>query len=156
VVGTEGPISTGRFTSVSGADSDGAGPSGGPNDAPPFPGQDFVDPPIDLTAGYAAVISIEPEPDNSPAPFALKPLVDTSIDDVGEGILQAMENKTDAFPTGSATLSMEAPMVVEVPSAGGPPPSGNGFAWSYLFIAIGTFLTATGALLVFRRTLGRS
>ena len=105
VGGPDGPISTGRFTSVSGADSDGAGPASGPNAAPPFPGQDFVDPAIDLTSGYAAVLTVEPEPDNSAAPFAaIKPLVDPHIDDVGMGMLQPMHSNPDGMPTGWATL----------------------------------------------------
>ena len=118
VVGPDGPISTGRFTSANGADSDGAGLTGGPNAAPPFPGQDFANPPLDLTSGHAAVISIEPEPDNSTAPFAFKPLVDQSIADVGEGVLQSMSNNASAFPTGTATLGGgQAPAVL--PVAGG-------------------------------------
>ncbi len=102
VVGPDGPISTGRFGSASGADSDGAGPSSGRKKTPPFPGQDFVNPRVDLTSGYAAVISIEPERDNSPAPFAFKPLVDMNIDDVGKGGSQAMGNHASSFPTGTA------------------------------------------------------
>lgn len=117
VVGPDGPISTGRFASVSGADSDGAGPTGGPDATPPFPGQDFVNPAIDLTSGYATVISIEPEPDNSPAPFAFKPLVDQSINDVGEGVLQSMGNNASTFPAGTATIGGQAPSVL--PVAGG-------------------------------------
>ena len=48
---------------------------------PPFPGEDYlVNAPMGLTfptnlAGGTAVISIEPDPDNSPNPFTLKPLV---------------------------------------------------------------------------------
>ena len=104
VVGPDGPISTGRFTSASGADSDGAGPTAGPNEAPPFPGQDFVDPRLDLTSGYMAVISIEPEPDTGPEPFLIKPLVDMMIDDTGEaGVLQTMENVAGSLPRGTAT-----------------------------------------------------
>ncbi len=103
VVGPDGPISTGRFTTVGSADSDGAGSTGGPKPTPPFPGQDFVTPPLDLTNGYAAVISIEPAPDNSPRPFAFKPLVDMDISDVGKGVLQAMRNNSRSFPTGTAT-----------------------------------------------------
>jgi hypothetical protein len=103
----DGPISTGRFTMVSGADSDGAGPTSGPNEFPPFPGQDFVDPARDLTDGYSAVISIEPEPDNSPAPYAFKPLVDQNIEDVGAGTPQQMTNNAGAFPTGAAALGGE-------------------------------------------------
>ena len=104
VVGPGGPMSTGRFISSSGADSDGAGATGGTEPFPPFPGQDFVNPPTVLTNGYAAVISIEPEPDNSAAPFAFKPLVDMVIEDVGAGTLQAMTNNASAFPTGTASL----------------------------------------------------
>lgn len=114
VVGPDGPMSTGRFASVSGADSDGAGATGGTLPFPPFPGQDFVNPPTVLTDGYAAVISIEPEPDNSPAPFAFKPLVDMSIEDVGAGTLQAMANNAGAFPTGTASLGMEMPETLPV------------------------------------------
>ena len=73
------PISTGTFT-------DGAGPDAfdgftGEGDVPPYPGEDFLvnapeglSFPLDLSGGQA-VISVEPADDNSPAPFALKPLV---------------------------------------------------------------------------------
>ena len=53
--------------------------------------------------GYAAVISVEPSPDNSPAPFTLKPLVDSDVIDVGAGVLQTMVNTAATFPTGTAT-----------------------------------------------------
>lgn len=80
VVGPTGPISTGVFTDPAMPDNfDGfTGPLGGP----PFPGEDFIvnspDPtnlpfPRDL-AGYPVVISVEPVPDDSPAPFPLRPL----------------------------------------------------------------------------------
>lgn len=53
----------------------------GNENVPPFPGEDFLANapdgltfPLDLSGG-AAVISIEPADDNSPAPIALKPLV---------------------------------------------------------------------------------
>lgn len=98
------PTSTGRFRQASGTDGDGAGPGAGPDGAPPFPGQDFIAPPLDLVGG-AAVISVEPEPDDSPAPFVLKPLVTPVIEDVGPGVLQPMENRSGTSPTGVATLS---------------------------------------------------
>ena len=101
VVGPDGPISTGRFTSGDMADSDGNGPTAGPKPGPSFPGQDFINPPIDLTSGYAAVISIEPEPDYSPLPFALKPFIDERIEDVGDHGSQDMETRTDGFPMGT-------------------------------------------------------
>ncbi len=103
VVGPDGPISTGRFASGDMADSDGNGPAAGPNPGPSFPGQDFIDPAIDLTSGYAAVISIEPEPDTAPGPFLLKPLVDKNIDDAGDHGSQDMTNQAASFPIGAAT-----------------------------------------------------
>ncbi|MHC4180775.1 MAG: anti-sigma factor, partial [Planctomycetota bacterium] len=103
VVGGEGPITTGRFMTPSGEDSDGAGPFAGPDAFPPFPGQDFIDPPMVLT-DFAAVITIEPEPDNSPGPFTLKPLIDGNIEDVGPGVLQSMENRAADFPVGMVVL----------------------------------------------------
>jgi DNA-binding beta-propeller fold protein YncE len=88
------PVSTGRFTSTSGADSDGAGPTAGPAGTPPFPGQDFISPPLVLTGG-TAVISVEPDPDDSPAPFALKPLVGDILAK-GEGARQDLGNNAAA------------------------------------------------------------
>ena len=97
------PTTTGRFSQVMGADSDGGGAAAGPMGTPPFPGQDFASPPMRLIGG-AAVISIEPEPDNSPGPFTLKPLVDMMIeDDMGQHMQQMMENHAGSFPTGMAT-----------------------------------------------------
>lgn len=104
VVGAEGPISTGRFTVVAGPDSDGAGPDAGPDPAPGFPGQDFIDPPRVIT-NFTAVISVEPEPDDGPGPFAIKPLVDENIEDLGVGVLQTMETVPSNAPTGTATIS---------------------------------------------------
>lgn len=97
------PISTGRFTSPSGADDDGAGPDAGPDMSPPFPGQDFVDPALVLT-DLVAVISVEPMDDDSPAPFAIKPLVDASIEALGAGTSQAMENASGGLPRGSLVI----------------------------------------------------
>jgi hypothetical protein len=101
VVGMDGPVTTGRFTMATGADSDMGGPYAGPDGVPPFPGQDFIDPPMDLV-GKAAVITIEPEPDNSADPFTLKPLVDMNIEDVGLGGSQDMVNNAGTFPVGTA------------------------------------------------------
>ncbi len=109
VVGPGGPVSTGTFTAADMADSDRGGPAAGGDPTPPFPGQDFVNPPTNLV-GYAAVISIEPFPDNSPAPFLLKPLVDRSIDDLGAaGLLQSMTNAAGSFPTGMAIPAIPIP-----------------------------------------------
>ena len=64
-----------------------------------------VDGPMVLTGGYAAVITVEPEPDNSPGPFTLKPLIDMSIEDVGPAVIQSMENRSADAPTGVVTIA---------------------------------------------------
>jgi len=108
VVDTSGgapmPYSTGTFAMADGFDSDMAGPMGG---GPAFPGQDFVayqgGPVLDLASGdFAAVISIEPVPDNSPMPFQLKPLAGMIAQGAGDGCVgnQAMAT----FPSGHAEL----------------------------------------------------
>ncbi|MFT6628414.1 MAG: hypothetical protein ACJA1R_001675 [Flavobacteriales bacterium] len=102
VVGADGPVSTGRFSAAMGMDSDGAGATAGPDGAPPFPGQDFIDPAVSLI-GYTAVISVEPQPDDSPAPFALKPL-GGMITDAGEGTLQPLDTLGEVLPTGAVVV----------------------------------------------------
>lgn len=105
VVGPNGPVSTGTFTAVDAADSDGAGPDAGPDAGPPFPGQDFIDPAMVIGGGdFAAVISVEPMPDDSAAPFAIKPLVDMTIEDGGAGMSQSMMNNSAANPSGAITI----------------------------------------------------
>jgi hypothetical protein len=81
VVGAGGPVSTGRFLDAGAADDDLAGASKGPTgDGPPFPGQDFISPALTLNDGsFKAVITVEPEPDNSAMPFLIKPLVHDPI-----------------------------------------------------------------------------
>jgi len=71
------PVSTGTFSAVDQADN--AAPFSGSVDGPPYPGEDFLENapsgltfPTDLSNSNI-VISIEPVPDNSPAPFTLKP-----------------------------------------------------------------------------------
>ncbi len=88
------PVSTGRFTDVAAADADGAGSSAGPETAPPFPGQDFINP-AEVLSESTVVISVEPEPDDSAAPFFLKPLVG-EVSDAGAGTLQALSQNADA------------------------------------------------------------
>jgi hypothetical protein len=98
------PYSTGTFSMADGFDSDAAGPMGG---GPPFPGQDYVayqgGPVLDLASGdFAAVISIEPVPDNGPGPFQLKPLAGMIAQGSTGG---CVENQTSAtFPSGQAML----------------------------------------------------
>ncbi len=73
------PVSTGTFTKV--MEQDDHNRYGANLASPPFPGEDFLfNPPNGLVfpldlSGSTAVISIEPDPDNSTAPFLLKPLI---------------------------------------------------------------------------------
>lgn len=103
VVTENGPVSTGRFTEVAGADSDGAGPSAGPEMTPPFPGQDFISPAIDLL-GKTIVISVEPEPDNAATPFAIKPLIDPAVEEVAKPERQALGNTSEKRPSAVASF----------------------------------------------------
>jgi hypothetical protein len=83
VVGETGPITTGTFTAFNTADSF-APFSGTSQPGPPVPGEDFfMNAPVGETfpldiRGRTVVISVEPVPDDSPAPFAIKPLVGTA------------------------------------------------------------------------------
>jgi hypothetical protein len=100
------PVSTGRFSSADMADADAAGPAAGPLGAPPYPGQDFINPPRALPGG-AAVISVEPEPDNSPAPFTLKPLAGAIATGTGPAVMQSVPNTAgngSSLPRGTARL----------------------------------------------------
>ena len=102
------PLTSGRFTAADMADM--AAPfSGSDASGPPFPGEDYVmnapggkSFPTDLSGGLA-VISIEPEPDNSPAPFALKPLVGEIPMNATDHMTYMMDNNAASFPTGTAT-----------------------------------------------------
>jgi hypothetical protein len=102
------PLTTGTFTTND--ESDDAAPYSGTNPGPPFPGEDLlVNAPAGLTfpldlRGRTAVISIEPSPDNSPAPFALKPLVgNIPVAAAHATAINMMNNTTASFPMGSVT-----------------------------------------------------
>jgi hypothetical protein len=102
------PVTTGRFLAATGADM--AAPYSGAMGAPGFPGEDFLlSAPAGLTfptdlAGGMAVISIEPQPDDSPAPFALKPLVAAISAGALDHVTYNMTLNTAAFPTGTAVI----------------------------------------------------
>ncbi len=102
------PYSTGTFDMASGFDSDAAGCMGG---GPPFPGQDFVayqcDGVLDLDNGdFAAVLTIEPVPDNSPMPFLLKPLAGMiPTDGLGNPGIPMGNQTADTFPVGTALIA---------------------------------------------------
>ena len=114
------PMSTGTFTNPMMADSDGPGITAGANItmAPPFPGQDYINPPTNLLYKMA-VISIEPSPDNSPEPFALKPLINRSIVHTGSDMaLQMMDNMANNFPTGRARIVESAELTLQCNNLG--------------------------------------
>lgn len=105
------PISTGTFTSVTGSDN--AATYSGGSAGPDFPGEDFltnapsgVTFPTDL-AGATVVISIEPSPDNSAAPFLLKPLVGPVSATATDHTPYTMTNNAaNSNPTGTVTLTI--------------------------------------------------
>jgi hypothetical protein len=103
------PVTTGKFTDINAADK--AAPySETVAPGPPFPGEDFLlnapsgtTFPTDL-AGKTVVISVEPSPDNSAAPFVLKPLVGSVPTSATDHTLYDMMNNAAATnPTGSAS-----------------------------------------------------
>ncbi|UCH66077.1 MAG: T9SS type A sorting domain-containing protein [Ignavibacterium sp.] len=109
------PVTTGTFTAVDMVDD--ADPYSGAMPGPPFPGEDFlVNAPSGLTfptdlSGTTQVISIEPDPDNSTAPFTLKPLVATVPSPAMDHLTYAMSsNVAGSFPTGTATRSAIVPV----------------------------------------------
>ena len=102
------PVSTGRFTALDAVDLN--DPYSGTEGGPPFPGEDFLNDapaglvfPTDL-AGAAAVISVEPSPDDSAGPFTLKPLIGAiSVDSVDHQTYQ-LDSGVSNFPFGTATI----------------------------------------------------
>lgn len=107
VVGDSGPLSTGTFTQFNAVDS--AAPFSGTAQAgPPVPGEDFFMNaptgetfPLDIR-GRTVVISVEPVPDDSPAPFAIKPLVGTAGNDTAPAT-HAFGLNLASLPTGLVT-----------------------------------------------------
>ena len=103
------PVTTGTFTSTTAAD-DAAPFSAMDAPGPPFPGEDFLmDAPDGLSfptdlSETTAVISIEPVPDDSPAPFLLKPLVATVPANVADHQTFEMTNNAAGFPVVAASL----------------------------------------------------
>lgn len=103
------PLSTGKFTAVDMADA--AAPfSETLEAAPPFPGEDFLlnapegsTFPLDLSEAKI-VISIEPEPDDSPAPFLLKPLAGDVPANAADHQTFDLDNIAADFPVVTATL----------------------------------------------------
>ncbi len=102
------PVTSGKFTAVNMADE--AAPYSGPLAGPPFPGEDYLENapagltfPTDLSGG-TVVISVEPEPDDDAAPFAIKPLVHQVPDPAQDHTTYDMTNQANTIPTGKATI----------------------------------------------------
>ncbi len=102
------PVTSGTFTAVDMAD--GNAPFSGMGSGPMFPGEDYVNHapdglmfPTDLS-GATFVISVEPSPDNSPAPFVYKPLVGMAPTPAMDHHTYMMSsNVMSSFPSGSVT-----------------------------------------------------
>jgi len=111
VIGESGPLSTGTFASIDAMDDNaGATTSFGGTEqlGPPLPGEDFFNNapsgetfPLDIR-GRTVVISIEPVPDNSPAPFVLKPLAKMAGNDTAP-FTNVFDLNLGSFPTGTVT-----------------------------------------------------
>jgi hypothetical protein len=101
------PVTTGKFTSTTQVDE--SDPYSSTQPGPPFPGEDFlINAPSGLTfptdiSGGKAVITIEPDPDNSQAPFTLKPLVGDIPMNATDHTNYVMSLNNPSFPTGIAT-----------------------------------------------------
>ncbi len=103
------PVTSGKFTAVDMEDE--SAPYSGPQAGPPFPGEDYLMNapaglvfPTDLS-GDIVVISVEPDPDDDTAPFALKPLVYQLPDPAQDHVTYDMDNQAaTTFPTGTADL----------------------------------------------------
>ena len=102
------PVTTGTFLDATAPDD--AAPFSGPEDGPPFPGEDFlVNAPENVTfptdlSGATIVVSVEPDPDDSPEPFVLKPLVGQADDPASDHVSYELSNNAGDLPGGIATL----------------------------------------------------
>lgn len=103
------PLTTGKFLKAD--EPDFATPFSGAFPGPPFPGEDFLvnapnglSFPLDLSGSITA-ITVEPSPDNSPAPFSLKPLIHTIPNNAAFHTGYTMDNDAkNSNPTGRISL----------------------------------------------------
>lgn len=102
------PWSTGTFTDADASDDSAL--YSGQDASPQVPGEDFVANapagstfPLDLSGGMI-VISVEPSPDDSTAPFTLKPLNATVASPANVGTATALTNQAAGLATGTATV----------------------------------------------------
>lgn len=104
------PVSTGTFDMAAGFDDNATTTAfkGDDGDGPAFPGEDYIQNapsglsfPTDLK-GATIVISIEPVPDNSSAPFTLKPLAGEVPATLADHTFQTMDNiASSTYPSGT-------------------------------------------------------
>jgi hypothetical protein len=95
IVQTDGTKhSTGVFTDPA------MGDDNNPTGAPPFPGRDFA---FSLI-GTTVAISVEPVPDTGADPYGPLVLMDATVQDVGEGVDQALGDAVPAMPSGMITV----------------------------------------------------
>jgi hypothetical protein len=102
------PLTTGRFLNTRAADN--AAPYSGPLAGPPFPGEDYLRNapsgltfPLDLR-GATVAITIEPEPDDSPAPFAFKPLLGSVPAAAADRVTYSLPNRASTLASGTFTI----------------------------------------------------
>ncbi len=101
------PVSTGRFTLATAADESHI--YSGMGATPPFPGEDFLaNAPAGLNfptnlSGGKAVISVEPDPDNSPLPFTIKPLAADIPSPAMDHTTYVLSHPMDHLPGGMAS-----------------------------------------------------
>ena len=103
------PVSTGTFKTADGADMGPTPTFSGPMGGPAYPGEDFLtNAPSGLTfptnlSGATIVVSVEPVPDNSAAPFTLKPLTGSVPASAAGGTNYSLTFGDSSFPTGSVS-----------------------------------------------------
>ena len=108
VVDGVGPITTGTFTAFDVADDSNQFSGTENNAGPPIPGEDFFNnPPAGFTfpldvRGRTVVISVEPDPDNSPGPFTLKPLAGAAGQETAPTTHDLIYSSS-SFPSGTVT-----------------------------------------------------
>ena len=103
-----GPITTGTFSTFETQDDSNMFSGTLNNVGPPIPGEDFFNnPPTGFTfpldvRGRTVVITVEPNPDNSPSPFTLKPLTGIAGQETAPTTYN-LNLDTGSFPSGNVT-----------------------------------------------------
>jgi len=102
------PVTTGKFLNP--VNRDRAAPFSGQFNGPEFPGEDFLnnapnglDFPLDL-GGSRIVLTIEPDPDDSPTPFRFIPLAQQLPQDVRDRVIFPLLNQSGGFPSAVAVI----------------------------------------------------